>query len=143
MAGIVAHERYLVIRFDRSRNHAHIADHAAIDIKYTIKYQRPQRFVCGQSRRRNTRDNRLENFANANPQLRARLDRFLRRNGKDFFQLPLHRRDIGIRQIDLVDDRNNREPLFVREMNVRHRLRFDSLRRIDNEQRTLARSETA
>ena len=51
--------------------------------------------------------------------------------------------NVGIRQIDLVDDRNNGETLFVREMNVRHRLRFHALRRIDDQQRAFARSEAA
>ncbi len=32
-------------------------------------------------------------------------------------------------------------PLFVREMHVRHRLRFDALRRIDNQQRAFARGQ--
>ena len=65
------------------------------------------------------------------PSLRACLNRFLRGDGEDLFQLALHRRNVGIRQIDLVDDRNNREPLFVRQMNVRHRLRLNALCRID------------
>ena len=51
--------------------------------------------------------------------------------------------NVGIRQIDLVDDRNNGETLFVREMNVRHRLRFHALRRVHDQQRALARSEAA
>ena len=51
--------------------------------------------------------------------------------------------NIGVRQIDLVDHRNDREALFVREMHVRHRLRFHALRRIDDQQRALARRQTA
>ncbi len=50
----------------------------------------------------------------------------------------MHRRDIGIRQIDLVDHRHNREALLVREMHVGHGLRFDALRRIDNQERAFA-----
>ena len=53
----------------------------------------------------------------------------------------MHRGHIGIRQINLIDDRHNGESLFVREVNIRYGLRFDSLRRIDNQQRALARSE--
>ncbi len=68
---------------------------------------------------------------------------FLRRDGKDFFQLALHRRNVSVRQIDFVDDRNNRQPLFVSEMNVRHGLRFDALRRIHHQQRALACGEAA
>ena len=51
--------------------------------------------------------------------------------------------NVGIRQIDLVDHRDDRETLFVREMDVRDRLRFDALRRIDDQQRAFARREAA
>jgi hypothetical protein len=44
----------------------------------------------------------------------------------------MHRSHIGVRQIDLVNDRNDRQPLLVRQMNVRHGLRLDSLGSIDN-----------
>ena len=84
---------------------------------------------------------RFENFFDADAHLRAGIDRFLCRNGEDVFQLLVDRRNVGIRQIDLVDDRNDRQVLFVREMNVRHRLRFDALRRIDDQQRAFARRQ--
>ena len=50
---------------------------------------------------------------------------------------------IGGRQIDLIDDGDDREVLFEREVVVRERLRFDALRRVDHEQRTLARAQRA
>ena len=50
----------------------------------------------------------------------------------------MDRRDVGVRQIDLVDHRDDRQALLVREMNVRHRLRFDALGRIDDQQRAFA-----
>ena len=117
-----------MIRFHCSRNDAHIADHAAINIKDGIKHQRAQRFVCRRLRRRNARHNCLENFIDADPHLGARFDCFLGRDGKDFFQLASDRGNVSVWQIDLVDDQNNRQPLFVSEMNVCHSLRFDALR---------------
>ena len=88
-------------------------------------------------------DDRFENFLDADSHLRAGLDRFLRRDRQNFFQLPLHRREVRIRQVDLVDDRDDRQPLLVREMNIRDRLRLHALRRIDDQQRAFARSEAA
>ena len=41
----------------------------------------------------------------------------------------------GARQIDLIDYRNQFEIVFDREVSVRERLRFDALRRIDDQQR--------
>ena len=55
----------------------------------------------------------------------------------------MDRADVGVRQIDLVDDRNNRQPLFVGEMHVRHGLRFHALRRIDDQERAFARGQRA
>ena len=50
---------------------------------------------------------------------------------------------IGLRQVDLVHDRDDLEVVLDREVGVRERLRLDSLRRVDDEQRSLARLERA
>ena len=51
--------------------------------------------------------------------------------------------NVGVRQIDLVDHRDDGEPLFVREMHIRDRLRLDALRGVDDEQRAFAGRERA
>ena len=84
---------------------------------------------------------RFEDFIDPNSHFRARIDGFLGRDGQDFFQLSMDGGNVGVRQIDLVDDWHNREPLFMREMHVRHRLRFNSLGCIDNQQRAFTRRE--
>ena len=55
----------------------------------------------------------------------------------------LRLRDVGVRQINLVDDRNDREVLLHRQMNVGHRLRLDALRGINDQQRAFARAQAA
>ena len=45
------------------------------------------------------------------------------------------------RQIDLVDDRDDLEVVLDGEVGVRQRLRFDALRRIDEQQRAFARGQ--
>jgi len=55
----------------------------------------------------------------------------------------MHRGHIGIWQIDLIDNWDNGESLFVSEVNVCHCLRFDSLGRIDNQNSAFARREAA
>ena len=77
------------------------------------------------------------------PILALAIDRFLGGNGEDFLELPMHRRDVGVRQVDLVDHRDDRQALLVREVDVGHRLRLDALRRIDDQQRAFARGERA
>ena len=48
---------------------------------------------------------------------------------------------LGARQVDLVEDRNDLEPRVEREEQIRERLRLDALRRVDDEDRALARGE--
>ena len=50
---------------------------------------------------------------------------------------------IGRGKVDLVDDRDDLEVVLDREVRVRERLRLDSLRRIHDEHRALARLEAA
>ena len=50
---------------------------------------------------------------------------------------------VGLRQVDLVHDGDDLEPVLDREIGVRERLCLDPLRRIDDEQRALARLQRA
>ena len=72
-------------------------------------------------RRRDTVDNRLQHIEDAKPRLCTRQDGLLRRNRQDIFELLLDRWDIGVREIYLIDDRDDREVLFHGEMHIRHR----------------------
>ncbi len=85
----------------------------------------------------------LENLFDADAHLGAGLDGFLGWNLQNFLQLPVYGWNVCVRQIDFVDHRHNRQPLLVREMNVRHRLRLNALRRIHNQKRTFARRQGA
>ncbi len=75
------------------------------------------------------------------PILALAIDRFLGRDREDLLELLVHRGDVGIRQIDLVDHRDDREPLLVREVDVGDGLRLDALRRIDDQQRAFTGGE--
>ena len=50
---------------------------------------------------------------------------------------------VGLRQVDLVHDRDDLEVVLDREVRVGERLRLDPLRRVDDEQRALARLQRA
>ena len=50
---------------------------------------------------------------------------------------------IRVREVDFVDDRDDRQTLFMSEMDVGHGLCFDPLSRIHNEDCTFASSEAA
>ena len=49
--------------------------------------------------------------------------------------------DVGRRQVDLVDDRDDREVRVAGEVEVRQGLRLDPLRGVDDEHRALARRQ--
>ena len=50
---------------------------------------------------------------------------------------------ISAGEVDLVDDCDDCEVLLERQVDIGHRLGFDTLRGIDDEQRALARGQTA
>ena len=56
----------------------------------------------------------------------------------DVLDLPLGFVGLRAGQIDLVDDRDDLEVVLDREVGVGQRLRFDPLRRVDDQQRPFA-----
>ena len=108
--------------------------------KYGIEHQRAQACssvgVCGA---RNALRRSLPEFPRCRcPSLRWRRIASSAGMARISSNCRFDRRDIGVRQIDLVDDRDDREALLVREMNVRDRLRLHALRGVDDQHRAFA-----
>ena len=78
------------------------------------------------------------------PSFARREDHLLARDREDVLEL-LHddARAAADGQVDLVDDRDDREALAQREVDVGERLGLDALRGVDDEDRALARLEAA
>ncbi len=72
------------------------------------------------------------------PGLRADAQRLARVEADDLLDLRRDLVGLRLRQIHLVQHRDHFETLVDRRIAVRHRLRFDALRRIDHEQRAFA-----
>ena len=51
--------------------------------------------------------------------------------------------DVGAGKVDLVDDRNDLQPVVDRDVRVGQRLRLDALRSVHDQQRAFARSQRA
>ena len=83
-------------------------------------------------------DDRLEDVVDAGAVLGAREDDLLARDGEDVLELVDDRVRVGRRQVDLVEDRDEREVLAQREVDVGERLGLDALRGVDDEDRALA-----
>ena len=94
-------------------------------------------------RRWNAGDDGFQHFLNADSLLGGRQNDFLALAADqvadcfgDFLRL-------GVRQVDLVDDRNDFQVVVQRLVEIRQRLRFDSLRGIDDQQRALTSGNRA
>ena len=74
---------------------------------------------------------------------RGDLRAVLGRDADNVLDLLLDARRVRRRQIDLVDDRHDLQPRIDGEIGVAQRLRLDALRRVHDQQRTLARGERA
>ena len=55
----------------------------------------------------------------------------------------LHPLRVGAREVDLVEDREDREIVVERQVDVRERLRLDALRGVDDQDGALAGGEAA
>ena len=120
-------------RDQASREDTRVSDYPSIDIEDRIENQRSQFPIRDRFRRRDAMNNRFQDIFDPEPGLRAGQNGLIRRNRQDVFELLLHRWNIGIREIDLVNDRDDRQILFHGEMHVRHRLGFHALSRIHHQ----------
>ena len=117
---------------------AHVRDDAAIGVELRVEDQAAQ-MVAGALRRRDARDDRLEDLLDADALLwRCTGSHRCASMIEQLLDLAPHARPVGRRQIDLVDHRDDREVLFERQMVVGQRLRLDALRGVDDQQRALA-----
>ena len=118
-------------------------DHALVSVEERIKPQRLQADRARRLGRGNPLHNRFENLLDADPLFRTRRNCQLGGDRQNILQLLLRQRHIRVRQVDLVDHGNDQEILLHRQMHVGDRLRLDALGRVNDEQRPLARAQTA
>ena len=124
-------------------HHADARDRAAIAVVVRVEDERAERRLLLAPRRRNPRDDRLQQLGNAGALLGG--------DGQDLVPLgpdqvhdllrPLLR--LGAGQVDLVEDRDDLEPGVHREEEIAQRLRLDPLRGVHHQDRALARRQRA
>src|SRR5690606_41216537 len=136
------HDDSIALR-DHAVHDAHERDDADVAVEPRVDDQRLQRLAAAAFRRRNALDDALEQIRDAEAGLRADPHRVLRLDADDVLDLPDHALGIGGRHVDLVDDRDDLEPLLDRGVAVRDALRLDALAGVDDEKRTLAGGERA
>ena len=133
------HQPDLHARPQHAVDHADDDDDAAVGVVPGVEDQRLERRVGIAGRRRQARDDRLENLRRRRcPASRWRGSR--RSPSRPMMSVNLAARLLGLRarQIDLVDDRDDLEVVLDRQVGVGQRLRLDALRRVDQQQRAFA-----
>ena len=136
--GATPHQTDRVAVTDRPLGEADVDDHALVRVVVAVEDQGLQRFRGVALGRRDPRDDRLEDVADAGTVLRRREDDLLARDRQDVLQLVHDRVRVRRRQVDLVEDRDERQVLAQREMDVGQRLSLDALRCINDQDGTLA-----
>ena len=122
---------------------AHVGDDAAVDVEGGIEDEGAQFVIVPLARGGDAMDDGLEDVLDADAGLGAGEEGLLGGDGEDFLELFLDRGDVGVRQIDLVDDRDDGEALLHREVDIGHGLGLDALGGIDDEEGAFAGGERA
>jgi hypothetical protein len=106
-----------------------------------VEDERPQRRSAIADRRRYALDDRMQQILDAGAGLARYEEDLVVPEAEGRAKLFAHDVEIDVRQVDLVDRRDDLEPLLDREIRVRERLRLDALRGIDQQDRALAGRE--
>ena len=128
-------------RQDLAVDHPHVGDDAAVGVVMRIEDQGAQRLRRIAVRRRYAVDDGLENLVRPHPQLGRGEDDLIPRDPGYVGDLFGHHLRLSRVEVDLVDDRDDREPRLDRLVQVGKRLRLDPLRRVDHQDRALAGGE--
>ncbi len=132
------HQPDLHARPQHAVDDAHHDDDAAVGVVPGIEDQRLERGVQHAGRRRQARDDRLQDLGDAGPGLGAGQQRMVAVEADDVGDLAPRFFRLRARQVDLVDDRDDLEAVLDREVGVGQGLRLDALRRVDDQQRAFA-----
>ena len=122
---------------------ADVGDHAAVLVELGVEDQRARRRVRIAGRRRHLRDELLEHVDDALAGLAGDVQDVVHRLAEQVGDLLGHALGLGAGQVDLVEHRDQLQAALDRQVRVGERLRLDALRRVDDEQRALARGERA
>jgi hypothetical protein len=112
---------------ERALRQPDVDDDALVRVVVAVEDQALERRGRIARRRRDALDDRLEDLGDAGPSLADGEDDLLARDREHVLELLDDRVRIGRRQVDLVEDRDQRQVLAQREMDVGERLGLDAL----------------
>jgi hypothetical protein len=124
-------------------DHPHVGDHAPVLVELGVEDQRPRRRLEVALRGRDALDDRLQHVDHPLPGLRRDPERFLRVAAEQVGHLFGDPLGLGAGKVDLVDDRDQLQPVLDGQIGVGDGLRLDPLGGVDDEQGALAGGEAA
>ncbi len=138
-ARALRHREHVLTRSERPVDDANEGDDAPVLVVRGVEDERARRRIGVAAGRRNALDDRVEHLLDPDAGLGGDPEHVIRGVADEAGELPGGSFGVGLRQVDLVRDRQQLEVVLDRQVRVRHRLRLDSLRRVDDEHRALAR----
>ena len=136
--GAGAHEADALVVVERAGGEPDVGDDALVRVVVAVEDEGLERRADVGGRRRDAVDDRLEHVVHAGPVLGADEQDVLARDGERLLELAHHHLRVGGGQVDLVDDRDDRQVLGHGEVHVRERLGLDPLAGVDDQDRALA-----
>ena len=121
-----------------ARRQTDIGHDALVRVVVAVEDERAQRRGGVRCGRRDAVDDRLEHIGDAGAVLGTGQEHVLARDGEGLLELAHDHLGIGRWQVDLVDDRDDREVLRHRQVDVGEGLGLDPLAGVDDEDRALA-----
>jgi len=138
-----AHQANLHRGAELAAEHAHQTDDALVNVVPAIENERARGAIGGNLGRRDALDDSFQYLVDADALFRAGQDRVFGAQPDGLLDLMARAIDIGARQIDFVDYRDDFEAVVDRHIDVGEGLCLDPLARIDHQQRALACGEAA
>ena len=132
------HHPDLVAFLQSPGKHSHQRHHADMTVEPGVDDQRLQRPLRIPIRRRHVAHHALQHLRHVQPGLRADLHRIRRIQPDDVLDFLAGSHRVGLRQVHLVQHRQDHQVLLDRVVAVGHGLRLDPLRRVHHQQPALA-----
>ena len=141
MGGTRGHHAHALAGGEHAVNDTHVGDDAAVRVVHGIKNHRARGRLGVALGGRDSLDDAVEQLLDALAGLAGDLEDLVLVAADQLGNLVGVLLGLSTRQVDLVQDRDDREIILEGQVQVRERLCLDALRRIDKEDRTLTRRE--
>ncbi len=143
VGGARRHHAHALTGRQNAVDDTHVGDDAAVRVVHGVKNHRARRGVGGSLGGRDDFDDAIEEVLDALAGLAGDLQDLALVAADQLSDLVRILLGLGTRQVDLVEDRDDREVILEGQVQVRERLGLDALRSVDKEDRTLARRQGA